>query len=121
MMVVMVVGRGVLRKKELYRSKHQQNIGQRSQQALWYSHSTCFLLRAQTRSSGCMVKKGSFFIRPLHKLMKREETSSGTTDESKRALMRREGCGYYNKETISKPQIVCAQKGSLKTLLPLLL
>lgn len=67
-----------------------------------------------------MVKKGSF-ISPLHKIMKREEISSGTTDESKRAFMRREGCGYYNEETISKPRIVCTQKGSLKTLLPLFL
>lgn len=49
--------------------------------------------------------------------MKREEISGGTTDASKRAIMRREGCGYYNEETISKPQIVCTQKGSLKTLL----
>lgn len=53
--------------------------------------------------------------------MKREEISSDTTDESKRAIMRREGCGYYNEKTISKSQIVRTQKGSLKTLLPLFL
>lgn len=33
MMVVMVIGGGVLQKKELYNSKHQQNISQRAQQA----------------------------------------------------------------------------------------
>lgn len=39
--------------------------------------------------------------------MKREEISSGTIDESKGAIMRREGCGYYNEESIPKPQIIC--------------
>lgn len=34
--------------------------------------------------------------------MKREEISGGTTDASKRAIMRREGCGYYNEESIYK-------------------
>lgn len=51
--------------------------------------------------------------------MKREEISSGTMDESKGAIIR-EGCGYYNEETILKPQIICTQNGSL-TLLPLFL
>jgi len=42
--------------------------------------------------------------------MKREEISSGAMDDSKKAIMRREGCGYYNEETVSKPQIVRTQK-----------
>lgn len=49
--------------------------------------------------------------------MKREEISSGTMDKSKGAIIR-EGCGYYNEETILKPQLICTWNGSL-TLLPL--
>jgi len=56
-------------------------------------------LRVSTESVG---KEGI----SLDEIMKREEISSGTTDESKGAIIR-EGCGYYNEETILKPEIIC--------------
>lgn len=67
-----------------------------------------------------MYGKEGISVSPLHEIMKREKLHSGVIVESKRAIMRREGCGSYN-EAISKPQIVCTQKVSLKTLLSLIL
>lgn len=45
----------------------QKVISQRSQQALWYSHTTCILLLVQPWSSSCMEE---IPLNPLHKIMK---------------------------------------------------